>query len=258
MDAATATSRYLTAKTAIDARLIGPWNDGETFVLPGGVQGSICRAVPDRSLVNGVSYRDGAAVVAALPELARRYEEAGIRAWTVWVLPGDEAVAAALAQAGHVLDGAPELMCAALDTLDLAPRAEEEWPITAGTWAEVSVLNDLAYGIPAGHGFGAVLDGVPETDGLYRHVLEVDGRPASCVVTCEAGGDAYVLFVATDPEYGRRGLCRATMRAALRGAVARGCTTTSLEASAMGRPVYAALGYGAFGPVEMWERRRAA
>ena len=41
MDATTAIARYLTAKTAIDARLIGPWNDGETFVLPGGVQGSI-------------------------------------------------------------------------------------------------------------------------------------------------------------------------------------------------------------------------
>lgn len=257
MDATTAIARYLTAKTAIDARLIGPWNDGETFVLPGGVQGSICRAVPDRSIVNGVVYADAGAVVEALPELARRYDEAGIRAWTVWVLPGDEAVAAALAGAGHVLDGTPELMCASLRDLDLAPRGET-WPITAGAWPQVAALNDVAFGIPAGHGFGAVLDDIPEADGLHRHVLTVDGRPASCVVTCEAGGDAYVLFVATDPAYGRRGLCRATMRAALRGAVARGCTTTSLEASAMGRPVYAALGYGAFGPVQMWERRHAA
>ena len=65
MDATTAIARYLTAKTAIDARLIGPWNDGETFVLPGGVQGSICRAVPDRSIVNGVVYADAGAVVEA-------------------------------------------------------------------------------------------------------------------------------------------------------------------------------------------------
>jgi hypothetical protein len=45
------------------------------------------------------------------------------------------------------------------------------------------------------------------------------------------------------------------MRQALADARRRGCATTSLQATAMGRPVYARLGYRDLGVIEMWERR---
>jgi hypothetical protein len=35
----------------------------------------------------------------------------------------------------------------------------------------------------------------------------------------------------------------------------RGCKTTTLQATKMGEPVYAALGYRVIGRLEMWERR---
>jgi hypothetical protein len=44
------------------------------------------------------------------------------------------------------------------------------------------------------------------------------------------------------------------MRTALRAARAEGCTSTSLEASAQGRAVYARLGYRVLGELELWER----
>jgi hypothetical protein len=47
------------------------------------------------------------------------------------------------------------------------------------------------------------------------------------------------------------------MRQALLDARERGCTTTSLQATAMGRPVYRRLGYRELGVIEMWERRRS-
>jgi len=44
------------------------------------------------------------------------------------------------------------------------------------------------------------------------------------------------------------------MRTALRAARDQGCTSTSLEASAAGRPVYARLGYRDLGETQLWER----
>jgi hypothetical protein len=46
------------------------------------------------------------------------------------------------------------------------------------------------------------------------------------------------------------------MRTALREARERGCTTTCLEATARGEPVYARLGYRPLGRLGMWELRR--
>jgi hypothetical protein len=46
------------------------------------------------------------------------------------------------------------------------------------------------------------------------------------------------------------------MSHALLEARGRGCTTTSLQATMRGRPVYQRLGYRDIGAMHMWERRR--
>jgi hypothetical protein len=46
------------------------------------------------------------------------------------------------------------------------------------------------------------------------------------------------------------------MRQAVLDARERGLQTTSLQATAMGVPIYARLGYRDLGAIQMWERRR--
>jgi predicted acetyltransferase len=73
----------------------------------------------------------------------------------------------------------------------------------------------------------------------------------------DCDGDAGVMFVATLPEARGRGLAGGLLAAALVEARDRGCDISTLQATKMGEPVYARLGYQALGAIQMWEKRRA-
>jgi predicted acetyltransferase len=74
-------------------------------------------------------------------------------------------------------------------------------------------------------------------------------------VAAHIQGDCYITFVATPPQARGKGVASDLMRAALREGLEEGCVTTTLEASAMGRPAYERLGYRPLGALKMWERR---
>jgi predicted acetyltransferase len=69
-------------------------------------------------------------------------------------------------------------------------------------------------------------------------------------------GDASVWDVATMPGARGRGLCRRLLHRALWDARAAGCDFSSLQATKLGEPVYARLGYRSHGALQMWEKRR--
>lgn len=203
---------------------------------------------PERSILNCVAYDDPSSLVDAYDELVSVYDEAGVRAWTVWVPPveGEAAVAAAaLSARGHVLDGRPEGMALPLDGADLGG---EDVGVPVG-WDEMARLNEAAYSYPAG-AFSAAR--APDGPGL--HILGVPGEAVAG--SLEVDGTATILFVATDPAARGRGHATALMKQLLRGARSRGCDLSVLEASPMGRPVYERMGYRSVGTIEMWERRR--
>jgi GNAT superfamily N-acetyltransferase len=212
--------------------------------LDGGVLAVVSPDSPDRSIVNAVAYESAEAVVEQLDAITTLYDDAGVRAWTVWVKPGDRALAEALSARGHVLDATPEAMAAELAWLDLDGGDVGE-PVD---WAALVALNEAAYGVPEGS-FAPIAALPPDAASLV-------GVPGRAVVGIhDAGDDAYVIFVATHPDAQRQGLGTALMKQALRQARERGCVTTTLEASPKGRPVYERLGYRSFGTLEMWERR---
>jgi ribosomal protein S18 acetylase RimI-like enzyme len=237
-------------------RALGTHAPGGSVLEPApGVVAAVVPERPERSLLNAAVAADERALLTARAELARAYEDAGVNAWAVWTRPGDDAAAAALAAAGHLLDSEPVLMAASIDELDLEPRMALDLEPGAGIATALEV-NDRAYGLRPGDGLGGSLGSVPP--GWRTYVARVDGAPASCAIAIAEHGNCELTLVATVPSARGRGLAAELMRQALREARSDGAATTTLEASAMGEPVYARMGYRSLGRLGLWELRRPA
>jgi GNAT superfamily N-acetyltransferase len=226
---------------------------GGRALEPDGVVAAVTPGSPERSVFNSVFYERPEALRASLDELAAAYEDAGVRAWTVWVPEGDRASAELLDSAGHRLDATPRAMVldmAELTDLDVGDLEWDSDPPIEEVWR----INDLAYGYPPGtfeRGIGR------PPDGSYRFYLaRLDGQPACVVGTMDVDGDCGVYWVATLPEARGRGLTTRVMRVAVAEGVERGCDISTLQATSLGRPIYERLGYRDLGTLQMWERRR--
>jgi GNAT superfamily N-acetyltransferase len=228
-----------------------------------GVAGLTVPAVPRRSIPNSVVYRDAAGLAAALDELDAHYERAGVEAWTVWVPEFDREAIELLESAGHTFDGKPAAM-----VLDLAHLPERD--IGDLDWAPgdsmplLGDLNDRAYGHTGGDGYAPAFTQMPEGLPARLYVARVDGQPASCLATIDHepvagadGPDCGIYWVATPEEFRGRGLSGRLLHTALTEARERGCATSSLQASSMGEPIYAKLGYQSPYRFHLYERRRA-
>ena len=232
--------------------LIGRSSEGAHVVELDGVMASVAPKVPERSLPNSVIYESQEALIAALPELARHYDEEGVAAWTVWTPDDDEQAAAALRDAGHALDADPSAMTLDLAELDEPPAIEHRTgddliPTIAG-------INDQAYH----HDDGPFMRMLAEHPAgvTSNYVADLDDKPAACLQILPVEGDASVYWVATLPEARGRGLAGRLLQRALWDAREAGCDMSSLQATKLGEPLYARLGYASHGALQMWEKRR--
>jgi ribosomal protein S18 acetylase RimI-like enzyme len=234
--------------------IMGRGSEGARLVEAPGAQGTVVPAAPRRSYPNAVLYDDAAALEAAYDELAAAYDEAGIAAWTVWVPQGDGA-GAFLEARGHALDATPTAMGRRLDGHERPPkRALERWT-GEGDTRVVARLNELAYGFTDPRESFAGAFATLAADDLFAYVGWAGGEPVTCLMTSETGGNCDIEGVATHPAFRGRGLAGELLAHALADAAERGCDTTTLVATALGKPVYDRLGYRALGTLEMWERR---
>lgn len=80
----------------------------------------------------------------------------------------------------------------------------------------------------------------------------VGGRPVTTSALIASDGVAGVYNVATVPEYRGRGIGEAMTWHAVRKGVEAGCVIGSLQASAMGQPVYARMGFRTIAPYESY------
>jgi GNAT superfamily N-acetyltransferase len=216
-----------------------------------GVIASVTPAVPERSLPNSVVYETEEALADGLDELAKVYEKAGVLAWTVWVPAHHERAAALLQRHGHRLDASPTAMIAELEEIE-PPREDDPKLDPEPTRGDLGRVNDLAYG--TGDSFQRLLGDGP-ADPRHTYVARIGGDAAATVVSQDHEGDCSIWWVATVPDARGRGLAPGLLRRALADGRARGCDVSTLQATALGRPVYERLGYRPLGDIQMWERR---
>lgn len=222
-----------------------------------GVTAVAAPACPERGIVNSVAFTDPAALLGLLDEVAAFERDAGVDAWEVWVEDHDTETIAALEGRGLKFDGEPLAM-----TLDLAawqpPELDDlEWDNEVDD-ATLGRLNDLAYGLDPEFG---IARGMTEPAAAMRlfQAREDGGEPACVLATIDhTGDDLGVYFVATDPRHRGRGLGSRLTAIALAEGKQRGMKTSSLQASAMGEPIYAKLGYEGHFHMNMYEHRLGA
>jgi GNAT superfamily N-acetyltransferase len=234
-------------------RMLGRASEGAALFERDGVLGAIVPACPDRSVINSVTYRDAESLEAALEELAAAHEEAGVRAWTVWVPEDDAAAVALLKAAGHELDATPVAMVDDLAGLPDPDAQGLDWDARA-TPADVARINDLAYGFERPY-FGNAMTSLPADLPLRLYEARVDAEPVSVLGTLDEGDDCGIYLVATLKGHRGGGLSRRLLHVALAEARQRGLRTSSLQATKLGYPVYERLGYEAICTLQMWERR---
>jgi GNAT superfamily N-acetyltransferase len=235
-------------------RMLGRGSESAALFERDGVLAAIVPACPDRSVINSVTYRDAVSLGAALEELAAAHEEAGVRAWTVWVPDDDRDAAALLEAAGHGLDATPAAMVLDLAGLPDPDTQGLDWDGRASP-ADVARVNDDAYGFEEPT-FGAALTALPADVPLRLYQARVDGQPASVLATIDEGDDCGIYLVGTLKGQRGKGLSRRLLHAALAEARERGLRTSSLQATKLGYPVYERLGYAPIGTLQMWERRK--
>jgi GNAT superfamily N-acetyltransferase len=218
-----------------------------------GVQATIVPVRRSFAFFNSVFYDDPRALERALPALEDEYLQAGVKAWTVWVPPGDGEALAIVEAAGYLRESSPMLMGAAIAEIPLdAPEGDEQ--VCEPSWGEAARCNDRAYGVPEHRSMAAVVEHVQDP-ACHLYGVAREGTVVSTLVARELERDCYFWFVATDPDAQHEGLASVLVRRALREARARGCTTTTLESTPAGEAVYTRVGFRPFGRFEMRERR---
>lgn len=235
-------------------RWIGTASAGAQVWEAPGVVAAIVPAAAIRSIPNSVVHEDAQALAGSYDALARAYRDAGVEMWTVWLHEDDSEARAFLEGKGHEFDGEPVAM--ALDFSEWQPEdlGDLDWDAEA-SFDELGRLNDLAYGYDAETGMAPAM-GAPAGDipiHLYR--ARVEGEVACVLGTIDEGDDSGIIFVATVPEARGRGLASRLMTAALIEAKGRGMKTSSLQASALGSPIYERLGYRTYFRFNILERR---
>lgn len=222
---------------------------GSVIQAPG-VVASVVPAAPESPTLNAAVALDPEQAALALPDLARRWREAKVRRWGVWLDPAARQVVKTLQKGGLTMTATAPGMGAVIASI---PLPGHDGRVPAADLAIVGQVNDLAYGNPDRR-LERTLAPLP-TGVLHGYRADFAGVPAAVALAMHNGEDCGVSFVATVPAARRQGLASLVMRAVLIEARDRGCTTTTLQATDAGRRLYASLGYHRLCDMQLWERR---
>ena len=187
-------------------RLLGERSQGGTVVERDGILAAVVPSCPNRSIVNAVVYEDAGALAAIRDDLEAFYDQAGVRAWTVWVPEADRATAQLLERAGHRLDARPRAMTLEISEVDFGGAGGIDWERT-NDLAVVAAINESAYGLQAGvQKFGyalffmtdSALKWIDKSDGwelgVGPSIVVVDIGAATSMTTTTLQSEIYAFF----------------------------------------------------------------
>ncbi|WP_037917744.1 GNAT family N-acetyltransferase [Actinacidiphila yeochonensis] len=169
-------------------------------------------------------------------------------------------------EARRVLDGAAERAGLAYAfpgtgmAGDLLPVPEPAHPdlmfvrvTTDEQLLEYADLNSRAYGFPLEDGRDGLAGSALWKERVHAYLGMRGDTAVTCAGTVEADGRLFVVLVATDPRWERRGYGEAVTRKALHeGARATGLTRATLHATAAGAPVYPRIGFVPNSPMRFY------
>ncbi|MFC5104466.1 GNAT family N-acetyltransferase [Kibdelosporangium philippinense] len=114
-------------------------------------------------------------------------------------------------------------------------------------------INSRAYGFALEDGRDGLVGSTLWKTEVHAYLGLRDGIPVTCAGTVETDGCLFVVLVATDPQWERRGYGEAVTRKSLYEANrATGLTRATLHATAAGAPVYPRIGFKPNSPIHFY------
>jgi ribosomal protein S18 acetylase RimI-like enzyme len=204
-----------------------------------GVAAGVFPCGPERAVYNNaVLDRDlgRAERAAAVDAMVAAYESAGIERYAAWVHESDEGMRAELSGRGYTIEESTRAMGLSSDDIAVGLPDVELGP---ADWAEYLRI----LGVPAGLLSGA------DPSAFHILVARLAGENVATAMAFDHDGDCGVYNVTTLGAARRRGLGTALTARLVRDAAERGCSTASLQSTAMAERVYAAVGFRDLGRI---------
>jgi GNAT superfamily N-acetyltransferase len=235
------------------------WGEGAEVLDAGGV---LClgSGADFPFVLNGVFRTDPALPPADVLARADAFFDRWGRGYTVVTGPGDEDLAAHVEAEGLWSFGTtPEMVCRAR-LADVEPPAGVE--LHEAT-SEADLADFLAVVGPAYQSLGMPAEVLPAAINRLERLLEphivtvvarLEGEPVAAAQAMLSHGVAGVFWVGTLEAARGRGLGEAVARWVTNWAFDHGAAAQSLEASTMGEPVYARMGYETLHRYTSWFR----
>lgn len=114
-------------------------------------------------------------------------------------------------------------------------------------------INSRGYGFPLEDGRDGLVGSALWKNEVHAYLAMRGDLPVACAGTIAAEGRLFVVLVATEPEWQRRGYGEAVTRKALyEGSRATGLTRATLHATVAGAPVYPRIGFKPNSPIQFF------
>jgi GNAT superfamily N-acetyltransferase len=207
-----------------------------------GVAAAVFPKEPERGVYNNALLdRDLGRTerAAAVDAMAATYRSAGIDRYAAWVRESDEGMRAELSGRGYAIAESTLAMGMSLDATSLTLPEVEIGPLE---WPEYLEYLQVV-GVPAGLLSGA------DPSAFHTLAARLGGENVATAIAFDHDADCGIYNMSTLETARRQGLGTALTARHVRDAAERGCSTASLQSTAMAERVYAAVGFRALGRI---------